>query len=628
MQLIEEAYKILAEGTRYVYDRVHTNEEIAEAWVRTKLANAANAYQTLAYNVWQAILERTDEDNQRQICQATQLTRVNDALAFLAEANTARSQHLATFQGNVELWAADHQRKMNRVEEELRLAREEIRRIATRIPLPGSPRARALSPEPLQLWHSPAKIPSTSTASAPAAPPPLPMRPALRSPIRLAPAPHTWKQRLAAIPPSSPPLPPLPPLPAVGNAGGRGGGSPPWPRQPVGSPPPSPLPPLSGDDDDLYVQNLPMGRPPPGAAEPTRTQLATMLTPEEIARLVGAGIGAARQAEPPANGPRIHTSRLKMQNPEKFDGKSSSTFNQWWESVTMYLGFYPETIDCQKIAWVGTLLTDTALVWHLHRYRELRDNDTWANYTAAIQAEYRNECKAVDAQLKLGQLKYQGSIHTYLTEFRTLNNFARATGEALREKVDLAMPDAVLDMQFAHYLEDFADDEGFLQATHQAGLQVEKKKALKQAREAGRPIGNTRAKEKKKEEKKKNSPSERPVEGGQKNSKPEDEFGKPGAWESYEAALEGVPHAEQTEHSRRKGCHRCGRTGHRSHKCYARTTINGTELPQALWTVSAGNKQRREEEPTPPAKVQKISAAEAMDAEPTVQGPIWEEEDF
>jgi len=126
MQRIEEAHKTLADGTRYVYDRVHANEEIAEAWVRTELANAVNAYQTLAHNVWQAILERTDEDNQRQICQATQLTRVNDALAFLAEANTARSQYLATFQGNVELWAADHQRKMSRMEEDLRRAREEI----------------------------------------------------------------------------------------------------------------------------------------------------------------------------------------------------------------------------------------------------------------------------------------------------------------------------------------------------------------------------------------------------------------------------------------------------------------------------------------------------------------------
>jgi len=53
-----------------------------------------------------------------------------------------------------------------------------------------------------------------------------------------------------------------------------------------------------------------------------------------------------------------------------------------------------------------------------------------------------------------------------------LNNFTQATGEALREKIYLAMPDAVLDMRFAHYLEDFAVDEGFLQATYQAGLQV------------------------------------------------------------------------------------------------------------------------------------------------------------
>ena len=34
-----------------------------------------------------------------------------------------------------------------------------------------------------------------------------------------------------------------------------------------------------------------------------------------------------------------------MENSEKFDGKSSSAFNQWWESVTMYLGFYSETVD-------------------------------------------------------------------------------------------------------------------------------------------------------------------------------------------------------------------------------------------------------------------------------------------
>ena len=97
-----------------------------------------------------------------------------------------------------------------------------------------------------------------------------------------------------------------------------------------------------------------------------------MLTPEEIARLVRAGIAAARgreRPEQPSN--RTNTSRLKMENPEKFDGKSSSAFNQWWESVQIYLVFYPETIDWQKITWIGTLLSDTALVWHFHRYREL-----------------------------------------------------------------------------------------------------------------------------------------------------------------------------------------------------------------------------------------------------------------
>jgi len=59
-------------------------------------------------------------------------------------------------------------------------------------------------------------------------------------------------------------------------------------------------------------------------------------------------------------------------------------------------------------------------------------------------------------------------------------------GEGLQEKVNIAMPDSVLDMRFAHYLEDFADDEGFLQATYQVALQVEKKKALRQAMEGAK----------------------------------------------------------------------------------------------------------------------------------------------
>jgi len=159
-----------------------------------------------------------------------------------------------------------------------------------------------------------------------------------------------------------------------------------------------------------------------------------------------------------------------MKNPESFDGKTIAMFNQWWESVIMFLSFYPETVDQQKIAWVGTLLTHTALVWHLNRYRELQGNDNWANYSAALRAEYYNEREAADAQFKLGQLKYEGSIRTYMTEFRGLNTFARATGEELREKIDIAMPDSILDMQFNQNPGDLVDDEQFLHATYQAGI--------------------------------------------------------------------------------------------------------------------------------------------------------------
>jgi len=264
----------------------------------------------------------------------------------------------------------------------------------------------------------------------------------------------------------------------------------------------------------------------------------------------------------------------------------------------MYLGFYPETVDRQKIAWVGILLTDTDLVWHLHRYHELQDNDTWANYTAAIQAKYWNEREAVDTQLKLGQLRYHGSIHTYLMEFRVLNNFAGGTGKALREKIDLAIHNAVLDMRFANYLEYFVDDEGFLQATYQAGLQVEKKKALKQGREQSKstvPSGSAKRDDKRKKERKKEekrSKSARDTRG--KDTQPRDnkdigsEYRGIERWPSRSAAFEGVPVSKKRGHTRTWGYHRCGQNGHRAAQCYAATTLKGTNLPAPPWRVSAG----------------------------------------
>ena len=302
-----------------------------------------------------------------------------------------------------------------------------------------------------------------------------------------------------------------------------------------------------------------------------------------------------------------------MENPDKFDGKSTTSFNQWYEAVTMFLGFYPKTNNRQKIAWIGMLLTDTAKAWHLNRYRDLKDADTWVNYVAAIRTEYQNEREVANAQLKLGQLKYQGSIRSYMTEFQALNNFAQATGEGLREKVDMAMPDSILDMRFNQNEEDPIDDEDFLQATYRAGVQVEKKKVLRQAKEAMRSVAPAPKDDKRKDDKRRDGLSKGSSDTAQKGREvrpeatrdekatdPRSQYGKAGRWATKDAALAGVPAREREEYfHNRDDCWRCGRPGHRTYECFSFNTKHSTALPPAPWKVSAvaQEKRRRSEEP-------------------------------
>jgi len=185
----------------------------------------------------------------------------------------------------------------------------------------------------------------------------------------------------------------------------------------------------------------------------------------------------------------------------------------------------------------------------------------------------------------------------------TVTEGARATGEGLQEKVDLAMPDAVLDMRFAHFMGEFIDDEGFLQATYQAALQVEKKKALKQAREqwkgqAGGTGGSARSEEKKKEGNRADTgrkSSEVPRDRREGATRPS-RYRQPGRWATKDDALRGVPKGEHEVYFKnRDGCWHCGQTGHRTYECFAHTTRRGTVLPRAPWKaagVSEGNPGR------------------------------------
>jgi len=125
-------------------------------------------------------------------------------------------------------------------------------------------------------------------------------------------------------------------------------------------------------------------------------------------------------------------------------------------------------------------------------------------------------------------------------------------------------------MRFAHYLEDFADDEGFLQATYQAALQVEKKKALHLAREGAKAQqggsgkrDDDKGREKEKERTWDPASNGKKEETGSRNTRlGGSEYGGAERWASETAVFGGVPVSERREHSNTRGCHRCGRPAH------------------------------------------------------------------
>jgi len=564
---IERNYQLLTQALEYVYKTAEANTTVSHEWMQTELIRTASAAQKFTTDVWTAITARDRDQAEKEGHQITRITRLNDAVQFLQVADCKRAEEQQTWNANCEKWA------MNQQEETERLAREQ-QRLRTEV-----------------------------------------------SAIKRATTTPTYLQSA---------LPKDVPLPASREgtpeaAGGGAGGEPPRrPRTRLVLRSPSPEPENStkdvgpSDDDDMYTvpggrRNPVTGRPPPGATPLREGHIATMLTPEEIARLVGEGIMAAR-TDQRAPEVRTNTSRLKLKNPEPFDGKPTSAFNIWWESVLEYIGFYPETLDTQKIAWVGTLLSDTAKAWHQHRRRTMADRDTWARYTAAIRAEFRDTREAANAQLKLSQLRYKGDIKAYFTEFRALNVYAQATGEGLREKVDQAMPDSILDMRFAHYMEEFIDDEHFLTATYNAGLHVERRKALKATREA-QPGGSTGRKDgpdgKGPGNARKGKESGGPKQVGKSDSggkaeKPRKTW-EQSHWGSGSNAYKGVPQSEIDSHRCSKAnCWRCGRDSHTTQDCYAQTTVKGTELPEAPKKASSiqGKRKREEDAEEAPAPKQ------------------------
>jgi len=112
---------------------------------------------------------------------------------------------------------------------------------------------------------------------------------------------------------------PRPPAPET--VAGQGG-------NPPSTPPESSVGPPSGPPSEPP-------RPPSRhlhSPSPPRNPVCTITT-QDLVRQVAEGVERARQ-DRLARPEQGNIARLKMKNPETFDGKSSTAFNQSWEAVT------------------------------------------------------------------------------------------------------------------------------------------------------------------------------------------------------------------------------------------------------------------------------------------------------
>jgi hypothetical protein len=216
-------------------------------------------------------------------------------------------------------------------------------------------------------------------------------------------------------------------------------------------------------------------------------------------------------------------------------------------------------------------------------------------------------------------------------EFRTLNLIAGAAGQGLQEKIDLAMPEDILDMRAAQFRGVLVADKDYLSATEEAGQQVERNKALKGMRKElrGHSQGSGTEWETPKKEGKSESrsnPSSSPL-----------SFRAIGKriYATLKDALAGVSLKEVEDHKATKaGCWRCGRDGHQATECYARTTRKGTALPASPGIAAAVAKRKNDHTENVQNEIttKKIVAMAAVMRSDEEQGvPLWaedSEEDF
>jgi len=245
---IECNYHLLSQALEYVYKMAEANTTVSHKWMQTELIRTASAAQKFTTDVWTAITSRDKDQAEKEGHQITRIMWLNDAVQFLQVADWKWAEEQQTWNTNCERWVRNQQEETERLAKDQQWLRTDvsaIKRATTTptylqlalprdVPLPAS---REGTPEAAAGWSGgdPRGRPRT--------------RLVLRSPS-------------------------------------------PEPENPTGNESPN------NNDDDMYTvlerrRDPVAGRPPPAATSLQAEHIATMLTTEEIARLVGEGIAAA-----------------------------------------------------------------------------------------------------------------------------------------------------------------------------------------------------------------------------------------------------------------------------------------------------------------------------------------------
>ena len=324
---------------------------VALEWMQMELMRAAGAAQKFTSDVWAAIIQRDQEKANEDLNRDTRVLHLKDAIQFLQVASQQRLEEQATWNANCKKWAQDQQDVTAKLAAQQQTLQAQVSALVS-----SAVNAKKAKPTYLQ-----------STV-----PPPVP--------------------RATGSISSLPGATPLSPLLAA--TGGRGPPPPRplrrWPRpisrspSPSPSPPPSPVgPPLPTSSGRGYSP-LPQEWRMPGLG-PARLFQFTL---EELRDIVTHTVQATQGVLQPA--PNANVAKLKLKDSKPFNGKPTTPFTLWWESVVELISFYPNSTDVQRIAWIGTLLSETVLDCHQHRQRTMGDRDTWGLYATHLQAEYRN----------------------------------------------------------------------------------------------------------------------------------------------------------------------------------------------------------------------------------------------